>query len=431
MTRNRYDETWHRLRDWTKGQTPSERLAAQVLLRDGYSNLDPSHPLGGPDGGRDAIANRGNERFAMAVYFPRGPQPFNTTKAKFQSDLASASKHEIQGLAFVTNQEITLGQREELRGLSTLLAIDFFHLERITTLLDEPDMAAIRAQFLDIEEDGATISLGGQGGSSPGAGGGGGGAIGSGATGGKGGPGGDWIDLSGNPGTAPGAGGGGVGAIGEGAIAGEGGGGGEHVSVTLGPDDLRNVHHFDIQVGKGGNGPGEDTIVNLVDDAGNVVRQIRAKGGAQGAPAFVPRPSRPPNAADLDSGLEVTSILAAEYIRSRDGLWTIVDGGWEWLQAGTLPFRLPCPLFIEVGTGTIEPRTILELELVVRKPNGFQAFEQRLLVDVQDTTVHRTKLATVVELSGSESGLWRVQITGGAKVLRDFPIEVRLPASPA
>lgn len=43
----RQDETWHRLREWTSGQTPSERLAAQLLAEEGYSEIDPSHPLGG------------------------------------------------------------------------------------------------------------------------------------------------------------------------------------------------------------------------------------------------------------------------------------------------------------------------------------------------------------------------------------------------
>ena len=53
---SRWDETWHRLRDWTNGQAPSERLAAQILLSVGYTGLDPSHPLGGKDGMKDAVA---------------------------------------------------------------------------------------------------------------------------------------------------------------------------------------------------------------------------------------------------------------------------------------------------------------------------------------------------------------------------------------
>ncbi|WP_157033869.1 hypothetical protein [Belnapia moabensis] len=69
MAKTRYDDTWHRLREWTKGQAPSERLAAQILAHEGFTDLDPSHPLGGKDGGKDAMATKNGVQFAMAVYF--------------------------------------------------------------------------------------------------------------------------------------------------------------------------------------------------------------------------------------------------------------------------------------------------------------------------------------------------------------------------
>jgi hypothetical protein len=79
-----------------------------------------------------------------------------------------------------------------------------------------------------------------------------------------------------------GAGGGGAGVIGDGAIGGEGGGGGECIFGVLNSEDLKGVHHFDIQVGKGGlNGPGDDSIINLCDENGRVVRQIVAKGASK------------------------------------------------------------------------------------------------------------------------------------------------------
>src|SRR5690242_8489948 len=98
MARTRYDETWHRLLEWTQGQAPSERLAAQILIHEGFSDVDPSHPLGGKDGGKDAIARREGRLFALAVYFPRGQQPFNAINAKFESDLAGA-KRVAEGIA--------------------------------------------------------------------------------------------------------------------------------------------------------------------------------------------------------------------------------------------------------------------------------------------------------------------------------------------
>jgi hypothetical protein len=431
MVRNRYDETWHRLREWTKGQTPSERLAAQILLHEGFSDFDPSHPLGGKDGGKDAIATKEGMRFAMAVYFPRGQQPLNTIKAKFNGDLAGARHNSADGIAFVTNQELTLAQREDVKAQAAPTVVELYHLELITTILDSPRMAKIREQFLDIEaESPPGVNLGGQGGVAPSSGGGGGGAMGPNATGGSGGPGGD-INFDGSPGEAPGAGGGGAGAVGEGAVGGEGGGGGEYISVTLGPEDTgpgSRFHHFEVRVGKGGaGGPGEDTILNLCDETGRVLRSVVAKGGKAGAPPYVPPPSRPPTAEDLQAGLKVTGILAAEFIRSRDGLLTVVEGGWDFWQTDTSPFRLLLPLLVEVETGTIEPGTILNLKLVIRSPDGLQVHERWQAVTAHYALVRRSRFVVTLEISGSQPGLWRVQVLAGPHVIGDFPIEIRAP----
>jgi hypothetical protein len=148
----RFDETWHRLLTWTQGQTPSERLAALILDDEGYESIDPAHPLGGPDRGADALMQRNGQRWIMAVYFPRDQQSFATITAKFESDLASAQTKEtdLVGLAFVTNQELRLGERESLRRLAEPIEIDIVHLERLTTVLDRPHMAGVREQFLGI-----------------------------------------------------------------------------------------------------------------------------------------------------------------------------------------------------------------------------------------------------------------------------------------
>lgn len=184
MAQNRFDETWHRLREWTKGQAPSERLAAQILIREGFKSIDPSHPLGGRDGGKDAIACRDGLNFVMAVYFPRGPKSFQDIKTKFKSDLSGVSSAGESGFAFITNQELTLAERAELVAFAAPVTVQLFHLERVTAILDAPEMATVRQQFLDIETESAALSLGGLGGIGIGSGGGGGGAIGPMGTGG-------------------------------------------------------------------------------------------------------------------------------------------------------------------------------------------------------------------------------------------------------
>jgi hypothetical protein len=151
MESARWDETWHRLREWTNGQTPSERLAAQILISEGFKGLDPSHPLGGADGGKDAICSYDEDEWVMAVYFPRGKKKISEIKKKLQDDILVASKHQPYGIAFVTNQELTLSQRQEFKKIAEPLKLEIFHLERITSILDSPSMAGVRKQFLGIE----------------------------------------------------------------------------------------------------------------------------------------------------------------------------------------------------------------------------------------------------------------------------------------
>lgn len=146
----RLDETWHRLINWTYGQAPSERLSAQILAASGYESIDPSHPLGGPDGGRDGECSFKGVKAVYAVYFPRGQQSFPMIKEKFEADLKSSSKFSPERMAFVTNQELRLAEREELRNLGGKVEVDIFHLERVAGVLDTPPMHLIREQYLKI-----------------------------------------------------------------------------------------------------------------------------------------------------------------------------------------------------------------------------------------------------------------------------------------
>jgi len=147
----RWDETWHRLREWTNGQARAEKLAAQVLDAEGFTSVDPSHPLGGPDGGKDAIAIKGDDRWIMAAYFPRGQQDFSAVRAKFVGDHAGVARNDATGIAFVTNQELSLAERRQLLEQVAPTPVDLFHLERLTVILDRPNMHAVRQQFLDID----------------------------------------------------------------------------------------------------------------------------------------------------------------------------------------------------------------------------------------------------------------------------------------
>lgn len=144
------DETWNRLLNWTKGQK-SERLAAHILSSEGFKSIDPSHPLGGKDGLKDIISIKDNLRWIAAAYFPRGQKNFSEIKKKFVGDIKGIKKNEVSGLAFVTNQELTLSERKELKDIGKPHTIEIFHLERMTHILDTAKNYGVRLEFLDIE----------------------------------------------------------------------------------------------------------------------------------------------------------------------------------------------------------------------------------------------------------------------------------------
>jgi hypothetical protein len=145
-------ETWHRLLDWDRGQAPSERLTAHLLREEGFNSIDPSHPLGGRDGLKDVICERDGKKWIAAAYFPRGQKTFSEIKKKLNGDLKDIDSKNVDGIAFVTNQELKLGERQKLKdNIGEGIEIDIFHLERIASILDRPRCYGIRLEFLDIE----------------------------------------------------------------------------------------------------------------------------------------------------------------------------------------------------------------------------------------------------------------------------------------
>ena len=135
---------------WTKQQSPSERLAGHILRLEGFKSLDPSHPLGGKDGLKDLVALREGERWIAAAYFPRGQQSISEIKKKFKDDFEGVVKNRAAGFAFVTNQELRVSEREILKNIATNVPVEVFHLERISQILDSPAAYGIRLEFLDI-----------------------------------------------------------------------------------------------------------------------------------------------------------------------------------------------------------------------------------------------------------------------------------------
>lgn len=125
-------------------------LSWQVIAAAGYSNIDPSHPHGGPDKGADGLCQKDGEKWVLAVYFARGEQTYTTIKNKLVKDMKGAKSRGAAGIVFVTNQELRLSEREKLEQLDPDLKVDVFHLLRVTEFLDEPKNARLLEDYLDI-----------------------------------------------------------------------------------------------------------------------------------------------------------------------------------------------------------------------------------------------------------------------------------------
>jgi hypothetical protein len=141
-------ETWSRLLEWSKGSAAAERLAGHILRAEGFRDVDPSHPLGGPDKLTDIFCQRDSTKWRVAAYFPRGQKDFGKVKTKFDTDLLSSGSEPTAGFIFVTNQELRKAERTKLtRGR----LVELYHLERIASILDSPPLYGTRLEFLDIE----------------------------------------------------------------------------------------------------------------------------------------------------------------------------------------------------------------------------------------------------------------------------------------
>ena len=91
-------ETEIRLATWRDGSTQAERLAAAVLRLEGYQNIEPQAPLGGPDDRKDILCDRGGRRWLGAVYFPPLAKNFKEVEEKFLHDLEGVTRHGCHGI---------------------------------------------------------------------------------------------------------------------------------------------------------------------------------------------------------------------------------------------------------------------------------------------------------------------------------------------
>lgn len=140
------------LTHWEHQSAAAERMCADILRLDGFQDLDPQSPRGGPDGGKDILCSKGGVSFVAACYFANEPRDFSKIKGKFEDDLEASLKHKRDGIIFLTNQHLTPGERTTLekaaaaKGKRALM----FHREYLRVCLDSPSGYGVRLKHLRI-----------------------------------------------------------------------------------------------------------------------------------------------------------------------------------------------------------------------------------------------------------------------------------------
>jgi hypothetical protein len=154
-------QTDERLRTWLdSNQLARERVALAIIKTDKrFKNVQPRHPRGGPDGGRDIQASYESQEVFIAVGFLNSANDSDKdrrkTIRKFKSDLKRAKEEnkDLQNFIFITNVNLTTTQKrksmEHARGKGIYLC-DIYDRERLRIVLDSPDGFAIRYQYLGI-----------------------------------------------------------------------------------------------------------------------------------------------------------------------------------------------------------------------------------------------------------------------------------------
>lgn len=327
------------------------------------------------------------------------------------------------------------------------------------------DDMAQTALHTSIRLTAAAIALGGEGGRAPGAGGGGGGAIGTNARGGDGGPGGKTsVEGFSNPAEAllalldsgrttldggqdghiPGAGGGGGGASGENANGGCGGGGGDTVLACISEEEMavlrsEGFERIDFIIPEGGQVakyPGEhsedggEMILNFVTADGRVLRTIRTAGGkgAQSA-CEVPAGSRQTTPADISEGFQVSTILPADVVYFRDGLCSVLGGGFTFTSVEILPVDLFWNLLLKIDLGASADNTSFAIFVTVDDPGGREVLRLPVIVKRDDSGGPSVLCYVPLRFNAKKLGPHAVRVLSGPFDLARTSIDVRLPAT--
>ena len=103
------------------------------------------------------VLQKHSRKWIAAAYFPNGEKRFAQVQKKFVADLAGVAANHAEGFVFVTNQPLSLTEREGLKDLAGDTPCEIYHLENLRVILDSILGVAIRQRYLGISASGEDI----------------------------------------------------------------------------------------------------------------------------------------------------------------------------------------------------------------------------------------------------------------------------------
>jgi hypothetical protein len=183
--------------------------------------------------------------------------------------------------------------------------------------------------------------------------------------------------------------------------------------------------------GGGGGGGGILTIVGTTRLPSKGILQLnggdgQAPGGGGGATGTVAFVGRPADTDDVANGLRVSSIFTANAV-SLNELFNVLGGAWTHLPLPSLPRQVRFNVLVVLELGTIEPESLIRLEIQIIDPHETVVctIPRDIGVPRRPDLTPRVPIAQALDFEVTAFGVWTIKVQSSHIELATHTFECR------
>lgn len=153
----------------------------------------------------------------------------------------------------------------------------------------------------------------------------------------------------------------------------------------------------------------------------------QAPGGGGGGAGQTVYSGRAGDESDIENGLSISTLFVANAVEQANGLFSVLGGGWAWLDISLPQKQLRLAAQCVVETGAISPDTLLRIDYVVVRPDGVIACEAHFDVAIHPSAgkVKRCARAFFPQFDVDIQGVWTLKLSTGGIPLEKHDFEIR------